>query len=106
MRKESDFSFNEDNRSYPTSYFSLKGRISVTEAAIMENKLEKVRSAGYTHIVINMGAVNFFSSAAIRVILATHKKLRAAGGKLQITAPSECVRNVIGMTGLDEFMAK
>jgi anti-anti-sigma factor len=72
----------------------------------MEHKLKRVLDSGCTHIVINMCFVKSFSSAGIRVVLATYKKLKKVGGKLQIENPSENVKNVIGMVALDELLLK
>ena len=101
-----EFSFNEDRRSGNTAYFTLKGHVGLKEASFMENALEKTARPGCNCIIINMCLVNSFSSAGIRVILAMYKKLKSMGGKLQIDNPSENVRNVIGLTALDELLLK
>lgn len=101
-----DFSFTQDGRLGNTAYFTLKGHVGLREASFMENALEKATRPGCDRIIINMCFVKSFSSAGIRVILAMYKKLKNIGGKLQIENPSENVRNVIGMTALDELLLK
>jgi len=99
-----EFSFAENKRSDETCHFTLTGRVSVNEAVYIEQELGKAIEAGCNQIVIDMCLVNLFTSAAIRVILKIHQKLVNKGGKLQIQNPSESVRNVIGMTALDELL--
>lgn len=108
MRRKNmqDFSFTEDMREGMKCFYTLKGRISVNEATYIENVLNRAVQSGCNHMVINMSLVYMFSSAAIRVVLAMYKKLKNLGGELQIEAPSENVRNVIGMTALDELLIK
>ena len=103
---ENEFSFTEDNRSGRTAYFALKGHVGLHEASFMEDVLEKTARPGCNRIIINMCLVKSFSSAGIRVILAMYKKLKKMGGTLQIDNPSENVKNVIGLTALDELLLK
>ena len=103
---DSEFSFTEDSRSGRTTYFTLKGHVGLHEASVMESELENAARPGNSRIIINMSSVKSFSSAGIRVILAMYKKLKSMGGKLQICNPSENVKNVIGLTALDELLIK
>jgi len=106
MKKFREFSFIKDESSGDTCYFSLKGQVFTNEALYMENALEDALRYGYTDIIINMTLVDSFSSSAIRAVLLINKKLKSRGGRLQISNPSENVRNVIGMTALDEMLLK
>ena len=101
-----EFSFTKDSRAGRTTYFTLKGHVGLHEASVMESELENAARPGNNRIIINMSSVKSFSSAGIRVILAMYKKLKNMGGKLQISNPSENVRNVIGLTALDELLIK
>ena len=101
-KEKLEFSFTQDEG---TMYrFTLKGQVGFKEAAVMERKLDHAISTGATRININMKQVSMFTSAAIRVILLAHKKLKKAGGGLKIECPSENVRNVIGMVALNELL--
>jgi anti-anti-sigma factor len=101
-----DFSFVQDSRNGQKCRFTLKGQVSIKEASEMEHKLGRAAESGCNHIIIDMCSVSMFTSAGIRVVLAMYKKLKGLGGKLQIENPSENVRNVIGMTALDELLLK
>ena len=103
---ENEFSFTKDRCSGKTAYFSLQGHVGLHEASFMEDALEKTVRPGCNRVIINMCLVKSFSSAGIRVILAMYKKLKKMGGTLQIDNPSENVKNVIGLTALDELLLR
>ena len=104
--EKENFSFVEAEHNGDSCRFAAQGHVSIKEAAVMEHKLERAIQAGYKKIVIDMSLVKTFTSAGIRVLLSTYKKLKSAGGKLQITNPSENIKNVIGMVALDELLLK
>jgi len=84
--------------------FILKGRVSVINAPTLQFKLEEVLKHGEKNIVLNMMQVTFLSSAGIRIILKIHKKTFEMKGSLGIEEPSEVVKNVLGMTALEELL--
>ena len=84
--------------------FILKGRVNSGSAGELQDKLQKALNEGKINIVLNMLFVEFLNSAGIRVILKTYQDANRAGGKLEIEKPSQNVRNVLGMTALDEML--
>jgi anti-anti-sigma factor len=106
MDSKNEFSFVEDSYNGKICRFTLKGQVSIKEASEMEHRLERAVKSGRYHIIIDMCFVTMFTSAGIRVVLSMYKKLKGLGGKLQIENPAENVRNVIGMTALDELLLK
>ena len=84
----------------------IKGRINSDSADEFQDELKQALDNGYKNIVVNMLWVDFLSSAGIRVILKTYQELNTAGGKFGIERPSQTVRNILGMTALDEMLIK
>ena len=105
-KDKQEFSFDLAEHSGTMRRFTLKGKVSVNESAVIEHKLNEAIELGCTRVIINMNFVSMFTSAGIRVILAAHKKLKKAGGELKIESPAENVRNVIGMVALDELLLR
>ena len=91
----------EDNK---VIEFILKGRVDSFSSDVLNFKLDRALSEEYKKLILNMSQVEYLSSAGIRVILNTYKNAKKAGGKLGIEKPSESVRNVLGMTALDELL--
>ena len=86
--------------------FILKGRINAISADKLQDELKGALNNGHKDIILNMLWVEFLSSAGIRVILRAYQDASSAGGKLGIEMPSQNVRNVLGMTALDEMLIK
>ena len=85
---------------------TVKGYVNSGTSEKLENWLKKAMHDGYKNIVVNMLWVKFLSSAGIRVILKTYQDVSDSGGKLGIEMPSQNVKNVLGMTALDEMLIK
>jgi len=86
--------------------FHLKGLINSTHADQLQYKLDDALRDGARTIILDMLWVEYLSSTGIRVILKTYKEAKEAGGKLCIERPSQRVRNVLGLTALDEMLIK
>lgn len=61
---------------------SPSGQINGQTYEILEDKLDQILAENPNLIVLDMAAVDYLSSAGIRVILKTQKALRANAGKL------------------------
>ena len=83
---------------------TLQGRIDSTNAAELGHELDRALKKGETTIILNMLRVEYLCSNGIRVILKAYKEALAAGGKLGIESPSECVKNVLGLVALNEML--
>lgn len=84
----------------------VQGRLDSNNSGELEHKLVDALEDGQINIILNMFQVEYLCSSGIRVILKAYKNARAAGGKLGIEMPSECVKNVLGMVALDEMLIK
>ena len=102
--KDRAFSFKEVKRIGTTRHFTAIGQIFVNEASVMQRELSHAEQSGCVNILIDMRQVETLTSSGIRVILAAHKKMKELGGKLQIVSPSDSVKNVIGLTAMEEIL--
>ena len=50
---------------------------------------------------MNLEKLDYISSAGLRVLLATAKKLKAIGGELRVCSLNEIVTEVFDITGFD-----
>ena len=86
--------------------FTVKGQVNSGSADKLQSKLLNALHEGQKNLILNMLWVKFLSSAGIRVILKIYKETNDAGGKFGIEKPSPNVKNVLGMTALDELLIK
>ena len=85
---------------------TIQGRIDSVNAVELGDKLEQVLQEGQNHIILNMLRVDYLCSTGIRMILKAYKEAKAAGGRLSIEKPSECVKNVLGLVALNEMLVE
>jgi stage II sporulation protein AA (anti-sigma F factor antagonist) len=85
--------------------FIVKGRLDATTAPVAETTLTNSIVAGALNLVLNLAAADYISSAGLRLLVATHKKLSGQSGKLVLCELQPGVREVIEISGLlDWFM--
>lgn len=84
---------------------AVSGRIDVNGSAFLEEEIKKAFSSPATRTLrLDFSAVNYISSAGIRVLLATQKHLKP-NQEFSIKNPSEFCRQVFEVTGADIFLA-
>ena len=104
MESEAFEIIKEQDKEQGAAGFTVIGRVNYKTSREIQNKLEDALNSGEINIVLNMFQVEYMSSDGIRVILRIHKEAEKAGGKLKIERPSEMVRNVLSMVGLNEML--
>src|SRR6476660_3787275 len=78
----------------------LAGRLDANWCNHVEAALSAAVREGEHRLHLDMSAVNYISSAGIRVLLACYKQLRAINGLFGVIRPSEAVRSVLELSGL------
>lgn len=77
------------------------GRIDSMNAPQLGEVFNEHIGAGNTHLVLDLSAVDYMSSAGLRELVNALKKLKRVAGDLRIAQPSKRVREVMEMAGLD-----
>ena len=78
---------------------SLQGRFDAYGAEEFGQCLRKASLPGAESLVLDLSRVEYLSSAGLRVILATYKKLNRAGGLLALAGLQPYCRSVLDFTG-------
>ena len=84
--------------------FKVIGRITTVNEEYFEEMLTHALEEGFYHIVLNLQDVTLITSAGIRIILKTFKSCLEKGGRFRIEDPSEVVKNVMGLSALQQMM--
>ena len=82
---------------------ALDGRIDTLTAPQLESELKPLLN-GISELVLDFAQVAYISSAGLRVLLATQKSMRTAGGSLMITNAVPAVREVFDITGFSDIL--
>lgn len=88
------------NRSGEVVELRMLGRFDASWSAFVANTIDEVVRAGCHRIELHMAAVDYMSSAAIRVLVRHFKQLQAIRGSLAVTSPSQQVAEILRMAGL------
>ncbi len=78
----------------------IRGRLDATSAPDAEEAMTDAIQRGVTRLVINLAATDYVSSAGLRVLLATAKRLSRQGGQLVLCELQDGVREVFEISGL------
>ncbi|MDF1485555.1 STAS domain-containing protein [Ramlibacter sp. H39-3-26] len=93
-----------------------RGRLDSSSSPELERVVVEQIDTGIQRLVFDLSALDYISSAGLRVVLLAGKKLRASKGKLVLVGLRDMVREVFDMSGflslftvtatLDEGLAK
>lgn len=75
----------------------VSGRLDTNTAPELE---AEVKLDGVTEVVFDFAALDYISSAGLRILLGAQKAMMAVGGTMQVRRPNAMVRGVFDVTGL------
>ena len=81
---------------------ALEGRLDTTTAPQLEEELKNSLD-GVTELVFDLGALEYISSAGLRVLLSAFKTMRIKGS-MKVTNANELVMEVFEVTGFSNFL--
>lgn len=77
------------------------GEIDLTSAPQLDEGLQELVNGSVKHLTLDLSGVSFMDSTGLRVLLKTSKVLEGSGGKLDLREPSDPVRRLLEVSGLD-----
>ncbi|MBN1202352.1 MAG: STAS domain-containing protein [Anaerolineae bacterium] len=81
--------------------FEVIGRVDSTNANELGTALDKSVDSGRNNLVLDLNGVEYMSSAGLREMVRVLKRVKRVGGDLRIANPSERVKEVFELAGLD-----
>ena len=82
---------------------AISGNIDTVTAPELDTKLQENLS-GIKDLILDFAAVDYISSAGLRVILMANQQLEDADGTMTIKNANDDVRDVFEMTGFDSLL--
>ncbi len=83
--------------------FEVIGRVDSNNANELGAALDKTADDGQSNLVLDLGGVEYMSSAGLREMVRVLKRVKRTGGDLRIANPSDRVREVLELAGLDSI---
>ena len=81
------------------------GNLDTNTAPEAENQVNALLEDGATKILIDFKDLNYISSAGLRVLLATAKKMMTTGGTLKICSLNKTVQEVFDISGFSTILS-
>lgn len=78
---------------------NLQGQINSTNAATTEAEVLALVDAGHKNLLLDFSALDYISSAGLRLVLVVGKRLRKDGGKLVLCAMQPHIHEVFDISG-------
>ena len=82
----------------------IAGSVDSVTAEALQQVLSGELAADHHRLVADFGAVEYTSSAGLRVLLATLKQARSRGGDLRLAALNPDVRKVLDLSGFTTIL--
>ncbi len=88
-----------ENRAGGVLVLAAAGRVDSTSSSTLEQALTAAIGAGARQLVLDFGAVDYISSAGLRVLLVSARRMKEAQGAWVLCALTEPVRQVFELAG-------
>lgn len=82
--------------------FTLEGRLDTTTAPALEKELKGALD-GVSELTLDFSALDYISSAGLRVLLSA-QKLMNKQGKMKITHVNDIIQEIFEVTGFSEIL--
>jgi anti-sigma B factor antagonist len=83
----------------------IKGRMDALTAPEFEKESAKWIDQGDINLIVDLGELEYISSAGLRSILVTAKKLKSNKGRISFCCPSGMVMKVFSMSGFSSMFS-
>ena len=83
----------------------LEGDLDTNSADLAQQTLDELIDGGTTKLLVSFAEVEFVSSAGLRVLLLTAKRLQRADGNLRISNLNETVNHVFEISGFATILS-
>lgn len=78
---------------------AINGRLDAMTAPAAEATINKTIESGTSNLLMNLSGLDYVSSAGLRILLATAKKLSRQNGKIVLCGLQDTVREVFTISG-------
>ena len=77
----------------------FEGNLDTNTAPDAQSQLNGIVEGGATKLLVDFASLNYISSAGLRILLVTAKKLNHVGGSLRLCGLNETVTEVFEISG-------
>lgn len=93
-----------EHREGAATVVGVQGRLDAVTSPEFEKKLAGLVDGGCRKLVIDCSALDYISSAGLRVFLAVAKRLKTLQGGIVVAAPMAQVREIFDIAGFSAIL--
>ncbi len=93
----------QENQEGKWQILQVAGRVDSLTAPQLDEAFKRLIDDGGRWLKLDLSEVKYLSSAGLRVLLATLKRVRALTGDLQLYSPRDNVRDVLKISGFSSL---
>ena len=82
----------------------LEGRLDTNHATEAQASIQELLQGDPKKVLFDLHALDYVSSAGLRVILSTAKQLRTSGGALRVAELNDTVSEIFEISGFDTIV--
>lgn len=82
----------------------ISGRLDALSSEETERMVSKLIANGEHRVLFDFTGVDYLSSAGMRMLLASYKKLKAVSGQMAVCSVGDGVMDILKMSGFDEIL--
>lgn len=83
---------------------TVRGELDTDTCAEFQEKTAPVADVPGAKVEMDLSALEYISSKALRVLISLQQRVTGQGGTLTVTAVSDAVREIFDMTGLSDSL--
>jgi anti-anti-sigma factor len=83
---------------------ALEGELDLATASTLAQRLGELEDNGSTHLVVDLGGLDFIDSTGLRVLLQANARADERGHELTLHPAPETVQRVFEITGAQEVL--
>lgn len=104
LRDTSELLETEIRRVQTHALVILAGEIDLSSVGELYEKLAELARDGVCHVALNVAEVTYLDSTGLSLLVSEHKRMDSLNGELIIFSPSEPIRRLFQITGLDSYL--
>jgi anti-anti-sigma factor len=85
-------------------HVTIKGRLDADSAQEAEKTVSEALEGGSTKLLFDLGALDYLSSAGLRVLLSAAKEMRRRDGKIVLCALTQFVKEIFEVSGFEALI--
>jgi anti-sigma B factor antagonist len=90
------------DRNGDQAVLTVQGELDAYTAPGLEDHIAGLLNENVSDLVLDLAQTGFLDSSGLRALLTVHRRLEAAGGRLELRDASEPVVRLLEITGLRE----